>query len=669
MALALSSLKIRTRLYGGFGLLIVVALALAAFGASRLQTVYDDVGDMAAAADQTNTAAAIVEQVETIRRTALRYYGDGDRGALEQMQTATTEVRRMLKQQTEHAPSQEARSAYRAISDELEAFETKAQAMVAKRDMIEAQRERQMTLGATLAQALARVMDRARASQDPATALTAAELTRAILEMRLSAWRFLATVDASLVPVVQAHHADTIKAMDQLGSMADPEILPLLPPLQAVLRDYPPSFEQLSSAIITNKQLYYEQMVPAIVKLEQHLTNWTSKLSTQFQSARTEAVETASTAGTMQLVVGGLAVLIGMFIAYLIGRSIAAPLAGMTKAMHQLASGNTALSVPSLDAKDEVGDMARAVEVFKANMIKASDLSAEQAKERERKEQRQRAVDGYVTSFDTSVRNMLQSLASASTQMQATAQSMSQTANQTNTEASTMAAAAEQASANVQTMAAATEEMAASAGEISHQVARAAQITAKAVESARHTDQQVQSLSEAAQRIEDVVSIINGIAGQTNLLALNATIEAARAGDAGKGFAVVASEVKALASQTGKATEEIGAQIQAIQQATKEAVDAIRAISATINEVNDISTTIAAAMEEQGATTAQMTRNTQEAAKGTQDVSASIANVSQGANTTGAAATQVLSAAGELGKQAETLRAEVDGFLGKIRAA
>jgi methyl-accepting chemotaxis protein len=229
--------------------------------------------------------------------------------------------------------------------------------------------------------------------------------------------------------------------------------------------------------------------------------------------------------------------------------------------------------------------------------------------------------------------------------------------------------AAEQASANVQTMAAATEEMASSAAEIARQVTRSTTIAAQAVDAARNTDRQVQGLTDAAQKIEAVVAIINGIAGQTNLLALNATIEAARAGDAGKGFAVVASEVKALAAQTGKATDQIGAQIQAIQSATQAAVTAIKGIGTTIDEMNDISTAIAAAMEEQGATTQEMARTTQEAARGTQDVSSTIGGVSDGARATGSAASQVLSAAGELGVKAETLRSEVDSFLHRIRAA
>ncbi len=338
------------------------------------------------------------------------------------------------------------------------------------------------------------------------------------------------------------------------------------------------------------------------------------------------------------MIVAAISVLLGIGAALICGRSIVKPITGMTQAMHRLADGETATEIPSLDASDEIGEMAKAVEVFKANMVRNAELAAEHAHEESRKEQRQRTVDGFIGEFDQSVGTMLQMLASSATEMESAAQSMAGTAGRTNEQASAMAAAAEQASANVQTMAAATEEMAASASEISHQVSRSAQITAKAVESARHTDHQVQSLSEAAKRIEDVVAIINGIAAQTNLLALNATIEAARAGDAGKGFAVVASEVKALAGQTGKATEEIGAQVQAIQAATREAVEAIKAISATINEVNDISTTIAAAMEEQGATTHEMTRNTQQAAQGTQDVSATIAEVSQGANATGAAA-------------------------------
>ena len=669
MALALSHLKIKTRLYGGFGLLIVLVIALAAFSATRLWDVAAGVNAMTISAEQSTEVQRIVEQVEIMRRSALRYFSDGDKGSLVQGRAATQETRRLLKAAGDQSASEEARKVYHTIAGELETYQAQALSMFVMRDVATAQRTKLTALGPKLADATTSLVDRAQTGQDLSVAFTAAEVAKAVLELRLPAWKFIATADPEQSEAFKSARQAADTMIGRLNGTADEETRALVGPLKAVIAEYGSTFDLLATTTLANKSLYYNQMVPSVVKLQTHLNDWSATLAARFEVAHQESLTIISSAAWLQMIVATIAVLLGTAAAAVSGRSIVKPLAGMTAAMHRLAGGDHSVTVPSADATDEVGEMAKAVEVFKANMIRNGELAAEQAREQTTKELRQRTVDGYIGDFDQSVRDMLHTLASAATEMQASAQSMAQTATNTNEQASTMAAAAEQASANVQTMAAATEEMAASANEISHQVSRSAQITARAVESARHTDHQVQSLSEAAQRIEDVVAIINGIAGQTNLLALNATIEAARAGDAGKGFAVVASEVKALAGQTGKATEEIGAQIQAIQLATKEAVDAIKAISATINEVNDISTAIAAAMEEQGATTGQMTRNTQEAARGTQDVSSTISGVSEGANATGAAASQVLAAAGDLGKQAETLRAEVDGFLDKIRAA
>jgi methyl-accepting chemotaxis protein len=345
------------------------------------------------------------------------------------------------------------------------------------------------------------------------------------------------------------------------------------------------------------------------------------------------------------------------------------PLNAMTGTMTRLAGGDKAVEIPARDSKDEIGEMAKAVDVFKQNMIRADELAAEQKAEQAKKEERQVAIEGFIATFESGVRGSLDTLASAATEMRATSQSMSATAEETSAQATTVAAAAEQASANVQTVATATEELSSSVAEIGRQVTESTKIAGKAVEEAGRTNTTVQGLSAAAQKIGDVVKLISDIASQTNLLALNATIEAARAGEAGKGFAVVASEVKSLANQTAKATEEISAQVAAMQGATGEAVQAIQSIGGTIGTINEIATTIASAVEEQGAATQEIARNVQEAAQGTGQVSSNIVGVNQAAAETGAASSQVLASAEELGKQAETLRADVGTFLANIRAA
>jgi len=350
-------------------------------------------------------------------------------------------------------------------------------------------------------------------------------------------------------------------------------------------------------------------------------------------------------------------------------RGITGPITGMTAAMTRLAGGDRQATIPGVGRIDEIGDMAGAVQVFKENMIKADRLSAEQAAEQAKKEERQTKIDGYLKGFDQSVSGALQTLASASTELQTTAQSMAATAEETSRQSTAVAAASEEASTNVQTVASAAEELSSSIAEITRQVAESAKIAGQAVDDAGRTNAQVQALAEAAQKIGDVVKLINDIAGQTNLLALNATIEAARAGEAGKGFAVVASEVKSLANQTAKATDDIAAQVKAIQGATSDSVKSIAGITGTISRINEIATTIASAVEEQGAATQEIARNVQQASKGTDEVSSNIAGVTLAATQTGTASTQVLGSASELSKQGERLRADVSRFLADIRAA
>ena len=365
----------------------------------------------------------------------------------------------------------------------------------------------------------------------------------------------------------------------------------------------------------------------------------------------------------------GLAAALTIAAGFILISTVSSPIRRMTQAMACLAKRELETEIEGVGRKDEIGQMAEAVQVFKTGLIEADRLAAEQQAEQARKEARITQVNQYIAEFDKTVRGALDLLSSASTEMNATAGSMAQVAEETTRQASTVAVASEQTSANVQNAASASEEMAASVTEISRQVTQAAQIAGQAVKEAGDTSGTMRGLADSAQKIGDVVALISNIASQTNLLALNATIEAARAGEAGKGFAVVASEVKALANQTGRATDEISGQVLAIQTAVRQAVEAIGAISGTIGRIREISSVIAAAVEQQGAATLEISRNTQEAARGTEEVNRNIVGVNSAATETGVAAAQVLSASGALGRQADTLRTDVAQFLTKLKAA
>ncbi|MCZ8313948.1 HAMP domain-containing methyl-accepting chemotaxis protein [Phreatobacter sp.] len=348
---------------------------------------------------------------------------------------------------------------------------------------------------------------------------------------------------------------------------------------------------------------------------------------------------------------------------------ITRPLNAMTAAMLKVADGDATVAVPALGQADEIGKLAGALETFKANLLESRRLAAEQEAERAAKERRANVVAAAVSDFEASVSEVVATVNSASTELEAAAGTLTATADQTQHKSGMVAAASEQASSNVQAVAAATDEMTSSVHEIARQVQHSTLKARAAVVDVKATDAKVTELLEAAGRIGDVVKLITAVAEQTNLLALNATIEAARAGEAGKGFAVVASEVKQLAGQTAKATEAIGAQITAMQAATREAAASIQAIGTTIFEVSDVAAAIAAAVEQQGAATQEIARNVQQAAKGTVEVASSIVEVNQGAVETGSASTQVLSAAQELSQQGDRLKSQVDRFLATVRAA
>jgi methyl-accepting chemotaxis protein len=381
------------------------------------------------------------------------------------------------------------------------------------------------------------------------------------------------------------------------------------------------------------------------------------------------AEETYSSVLKMLALIVGLAILAGAAVGFYVIRDVSAGIASIVDPMQALGKGELDAEVPHQGEKTEIGQMADALQIFKEALIakRAADQAA--AKDAEAKIERGRRVDGITREFEQMIGSIANNVSSASSQLEASAGQLSATAARSQELSTTVASASEEASTNVQSVASATEELSSSVNEISRQVQESARMAGNAVDQARSTTERVGELSKAATRIGDVVELINTIAGQTNLLALNATIEAARAGEAGRGFAVVASEVKALAEQTAKATGEIGQQINGIQAATQDSVNAIKDISGTIEKLSEISSTIAAAVEEQGAATQEISRNVQQAAQGTQQVSSNVTDVQRGATETGTASSQVLAAAKTLSTDSSRLKSEVSKFLTDVRAA
>lgn len=407
----------------------------------------------------------------------------------------------------------------------------------------------------------------------------------------------------------------------------------------------------------------YANIEPTFEAIEQDVRQ-------RHDGAQAREADTLATVKRWMLIALALAIVVVSALSLTIARSVTKAIGSMVQAMVRLARGDMTVAIPGIGRHDEIGEMAGAVDVFKTNMIDADRLRAEQVEvEIHQAEQRRADMHRLAGEFEAAVGEIVETVSSASTELEASAATLTTTAEHAQELATTVASASEEASTNVQSVASATEELSSSVTEISRQVQASARMASQAVDQARTTTAKVGALSKAAARIGDVVDLINTIAGQTNLLALNATIEAARAGEAGRGFAVVASEVKALAEQTAKATGEIGQQISGIQTATEESVHAINAISGTIEQLSEVSSTIAAAVEEQGAATQEISRNIQQAAQGTELVSSNIGEVQRGATETGSASTQVLSAAQSLSLESNRLKQQVDRFLVTVRAA
>jgi methyl-accepting chemotaxis protein len=383
--------------------------------------------------------------------------------------------------------------------------------------------------------------------------------------------------------------------------------------------------------------------------------------------ATVESVQTFVT-GTTVATVLLLAGTIAAFLLFAHARLLQ-PMAKLGDAMGRLATGATDVAIPGSDRPDEFGAMAKTVQIFKDNAVEKLRLETAKAAENDRKVQRAQRMNDLTKQFEGRVGGIINMVSAASVQLEAAAGTLTRTAESTQQLSGKVASASEASSSNVQTVASASQMMTSSVEEIARQVHESSKIATEAVKQAEETDTRIAELSRAASRIGDVVKLITAIAQQTNLLALNATIEAARAGEAGKGFAVVAQEVKALASQTAKATEEIGNQINGMQSATQDSVAAIKGIGATITHISEIAATIAAAIEEQGQATQEIARNVQLAAHGTAQVASNITDVNRGAMETGNASEQVLSSARSLSTESDHLKIAVEKFLSNVRAA
>jgi len=667
-----SRLSIRVRVFAGFAVVLILLIAVAAIGALALSRSSASLEEYAQTAGETQRMMSIDRDIMAMRRDATGYLDRGEENVLEKYREAESallaKIGEAIAGEGVDADRVELRKLESAFEDYSAHYDYAVELRRTREEIIHRQLD---DLAGRISERLGAMIGASIQKANFETAAFIGLAQHSILSGRIAAMRYIADYDNAFVEKANEHLDDFYGAMDQvMETQADITLRIDALETRRLVNEYKHGFMQLVHSIAALKEL----RAGAMAKSADAFTHIAADIRQEHISLSAKLAEdakaTAAAASRLELLIAGAALAIGLLLAWFVGRSISARLRMMTGTMTALAGGDRGVEVPALNDHDEIGEMARAVQVFKHHATEVDRLQAEQVAERERAEvDRRRATHGLADEFEAGVSSVVDAVSASAVRMEETARSMSTAAEQANRESCAGLSAADQASSNVQTVAAAAEQLSASVAEIARQVAEAASISRQASGDAERTNERMHAFTEAAGRIGQVIGLINDIASRTNLLALNATIEAARAGEAGKGFAVVASEVKNLANQTATATEEIGRQIAGVQQASDEMVAAIAGISETIVRITEISSTIAAAVEQQSAATQEIARNAQEAAAGTQEVSASIGCVTRAAAESGAAAEMVLETAAALGRNSGDLRTEVDRFVGNIRAA
>ena len=665
--------RINTKIAIGFSFILALMGLISAISYAEFGKIDRDFSDYS----RKVTNSTIISDIDR-QFLALRRYAGEISDNLEENVAAANKTRKIVRERIDKAlqsvKNPERLAKVKAIADQYEIYSKDFDKVVPM------QREQEKLIKEILDQVGQKLrIDLERLQKNAATqagnsntTMLAGEAIKLVMQIRLNSDKALSRHDETFVKNAETAFAELKRLLGSFEGLIDN------PDVRKQFNDVKSNADKFHDAFVTSmhdskeiSRLMHGEMRNAARTIAAEAAAIKEVLTADEHKIEQEVTSLIAWANTMIVWVAIGSLVFGMLLAWLIGRAISKPVVGLCAGMRELADGNFEVVLPGLGRGDEVGDMAQAVETFKVKAEQKARAEAEAKAEQDQIAARQRKADmiKLADSFEAAVGEIVETVSSASTELEASASTLTATAERSQELTTMVAAASEEASTNVQSVASATEELSSSVNEISRQVQESARMANEAVDQARKTNDRVAELSKAASRIGDVVELINTIAGQTNLLALNATIEAARAGEAGRGFAVVASEVKALAEQTANATGEIGQQISGIQAATQESVGAIREISGTIERLSEISSTIAAAVEEQGAATQEISRNVQQAAQGTQQVSSNVTDVQRGASETGSASSQVLSAAQMLSGDSNRLKTEVGKFLETVRAA
>ena len=663
--------KISTRIFLGFGFVLLLLMLISVVAALGLTSANSNFARYRTIALQSNQAGLIQAKILEARIAVKNFLISPNEDTVAQVHDLVETLHKMNSHLGSLVTSTEkkaiVRDADKSIDDYEKAFDLIVQTQRAFDQVVG---EKLDPAAERMAKTVVALAEATYSGVDIDTIHYADTAQRSMMLMRIGATRFLLTGAKQDLELMQAQSEAMRKDMQTLQArLTDPGHLLLAREAIAQYEEYEQAFKAAVDAVVSRNDTIARRLDVIGPSMAASMEALRGAVKAEQDSLGPQASQAMQTATWSTIGVSVFSLCVGVLSAWLIGRGISRPILAICSAMKSLSAGDKTVAIPGVDRQDEVGTMAGVALGFKESLIKSEAAVLQERDAARLRDERSQLINQLTRNFDASVSELLSAVAGASTEMESTAQSMSGIATNTMHRATAVASAAEQASANVQTVASATEELSSSIQEISRQVSLSAQISKRAVEQAQQTDGQIQGLEMAAQRIGVVVRLISDIAAQTNLLALNATIEAARAGAHGRGFAVVASEVKDLASQTAKATEDISQQISSIQQETSGAVAAIQLISSTISEINGIAAGIASAVEEQTAATSEIARNIEQAATGTEQVTSNILEVTRAASETGSAATQVTATAGELSSKSERLKAQVERFLTDVRAA
>ena len=668
----ISGIKLATKIYVGVGVIFALLLLIGGVSLTGLTFIDGHFASFRKTSNDTTVSARLQTEILNARVAVEEFARTSSPAAVDRVQAHLSNAKAAAAKARAEATDADALAQVEGIEADLTEYQTVFDRVTELQSSRDALVSTVLDVkGPAAAENLATLMQGAYEDYDVTTAYTAGLAQSHLLTARVNARKFMTSADADARSMTIAELDLLAPIEEELASAVDSdERREMVTAAFAGALAYRTSFEEVATLIDDRNTL-----------IATELASLGQRIADAAEMIRETAMTTQETVGpqaaaeidlTIAVAAAMMAasLLVAGTVAVLLPRAITVPIRTLTDTMERLAKNDLDLTVVGTRRRDEIGAMARAVDVFKTNALKVLDLEAEQAAARSRTEREKRtAMETMADGFEESVGGIVASLSSLVADMRSAAEEMADLSGRAAQATATVAGVSDQSSANVQAVSVASEELVASISEISAQTSRAAEMARTAASETERGAERMDTLADAAQRVGDVITLIQDIAAQTNLLALNATIEAARAGEAGKGFAVVASEVKSLAGQTAKATDDIRLQIESIQTASTEAVDAIRAVERSVETLDEMNTGVASAIEEQSATTEEIARNTQEAAGGSAQVSSGITEVADATERTGAGARSVLEKCQALSEAAGSLDDQVRQFVERVRSA